>query len=224
LRRLDELGILTQIHPALRCDNWFVRKAEFLRKHLEQWAEGNWSSSLQNSEGESAAVHSVHMPEQSRDVSLIYLGLFTFRMIGEELETLIVRLNLAKDDADRLREVDSLRSLTPTLSRAQRPSVLCTLLHPYSSLALFVYWVTTDSETVRGQIELYMRELRYVRPEIDGQYLKDVLHIPAGPIYSRLLKAVRDARLDGQVASLAEEEEFVRQLYFQERDNKPDRA
>lgn len=216
LRRLDELGILTQIHPALRCDNWFVRKAEFLRKHVDQWHEGDWTSSLRNSEGESATVHPVRVPEKARDVSLIYLGLFTFRLIGEELETLIARLNLAKDDANRLREVDSLRSLTATLSRPQRPSVLCDLLHPYSSLALFVYWVATDSETVRGQIELYVRELRYVRPEIDGLFLKDVLKIPAGPVYSRLLKAVRDARLDGQVASLEDEERLVRELYRSE--------
>ena len=216
LKRLDELGILAQIHPALRCDNWLARKMEFLRRHLGQWEEASWASSLRNSEDESAAVHSMPEPEQARDVSLIYMALFTYRLIGEELETLIARLNMAKDDGDHLREIESLRSLTPTLSRTQRASVLCTLLHAYSSLALFVYWVATDSETVRGHIELYLRELRYIRPEIDGRYLKDVLHIPTGPVYSRLLKAVRDARLDGQVSSLAEEEQLVRDLYLAE--------
>jgi hypothetical protein len=60
---------------------------------------------------------------------------------------------------------------------------------------------------------LYQRELQYVRPEIDGRYLKEEMGIPAGPIYGRLLTAVRDARLDGQVSSVEEERALVEKLH-----------
>ena len=120
---------------------------------------------------------------------------------------------MAKSDGDKLHETESLRNLTPVLARTQRASALCELLKPYSSQALFVYWVATDSETIRGHIELYQRELQYVMPEIDGTYLKDKLEIPAGPVYGRLLTALRNARLDGDVSSLAEELRLVEELY-----------
>jgi tRNA nucleotidyltransferase (CCA-adding enzyme) len=216
-RRLDDLGILTQIHPALRCDDWFVRKARFLKQHLAQWKEKGWTSSaLSNTDAESAAVHSLPDVVPPDDSALLYLALFAYRMIGEELETLISRLHIAKTDADRLHEVNTLRALTPKLAREQRASTLCALLRPYSSLALFVLWVATDSEIVRGQLELYQRELQYVRPEIDGKYLKEVMRIPPGPIYARLLDALRDARLDGEVASLAQERVLVERLCREE--------
>jgi tRNA nucleotidyltransferase (CCA-adding enzyme) len=212
-RRLDDLRILTQIHPALRCDDWFVRKLRFLKMHLAQWEHKGWAqSSLPNASEESGAVHTLPDEIPADDVSLLYLSLFTYRMIGEELETVIGRLRIAKTDADRLREVHALRSLTARLAREQRASNLCSMLRPYSSLALFILWVATDSETVRGQLELYHRELQYVRSEIAGEYLKKEMHIPPGPLYGRLLTAVRDARLDGEVGSIEEERALVERL------------
>jgi tRNA nucleotidyltransferase (CCA-adding enzyme) len=216
-RRLDDLGILAQIHPALRCDDWFLRKLRFLKTYLPQWEQKGWAqSALPNVSEESAAVQTLPDEIPADDVSLLYLALFTYRLIGEELETVVSRLRIAKTDADRLREVQTLRPYVSRLAREQRASLLCALLRPYSSLALFILWVATDSETVRGQLELFQRELQYVRPEIDGEYLKNVTRVPPGPVYSRLLAAVRDARLDGEVGSIHEERALVERLYRQE--------
>ena len=55
-----------------------------------------------------------------------------------------------------------------------------------------------------------------MQPEIDGDYLKGVMHIPPGPIYGRLLAAIRDARLDGEVGDRREERALVERLYQQE--------
>jgi tRNA nucleotidyltransferase (CCA-adding enzyme) len=190
--------------------------------HLAQWEHKGWAqSALPNVSEESAAVHTLPDEIPADDVSLLYLALFTYRMIGEELETVLGRLRIAKTDADRLREVHALRSLTARLAREQRASNLCTMLRPYSSLALFILWVATDSETVRGQLELYHRELQYVRPEIDGEYLKKGMHIPPGPVYGRLLTAVRDARLDGEVGSMEEERALVERMYAVELAGEP---
>ena len=77
------------------------------------------------------------------------------------------------------------------------------------------------SETLRGQLELYQRELQYVRPEADGDYLRNVMHIPPGPLYGRLLAAVRDARLDGEVGSIREERALVERLLEEELERGP---
>ncbi len=220
-QRLDDLGILAQIHPALRCDEWFLRKLRFLKTYLPQWEQKGWAqSSLPNVSEESAAIQTLPDEIPADDVSLLYLALFTYRMIGEELETVISRLKITKTDADRLREVQSLRPYTSRLARGQRASALCAMLRRYSSLALFILWVATDSEIVRGQLELYQRELQYVRPEIDGVFLKNVMRIPPGPVYARLLAAVRDARLDGEVGSIQEEQALVERLYRRETESR----
>ncbi len=213
LRRLDKLEVLAQIHPSLRCNGWLEARFRRLRANVAQWEENNWAAStLSNSQSESSALHSVPDVSPQRDWALYYMALLTFRMIAEELETLIVRLKIARDDATLLREVNALRALTPRLARDElRPSDVFRLLNPYSEQAIFILWVASDSALVRRQLALYHRELRHVRPEIDGDYLKR-MGIPPGPIYSRLFGALRDARLDDEIATLEEEAALVNKL------------
>ncbi|MCI0841510.1 MAG: CCA tRNA nucleotidyltransferase, partial [Chloroflexi bacterium] len=85
------------------------------------------------------------------------------------------------------------------------------LLHQYHPGAL-VGVVTTHSEGLaRDSIELYLRELRQVRPELNG---RDLIGLGAeeGPEIGRLLETVLEARLDGIVTSRAGEEALVRRL------------
>jgi tRNA nucleotidyltransferase (CCA-adding enzyme) len=64
---------------------------------------------------------------------------------------------------------------------------------------------------VRDQLVRYYRELRHVQPKVDGHYLKS-LGLKPGPLFGRILNAVRAARLDGNVTTRAEEETLVAQL------------
>ena len=181
LRRLEELGVLTQIHPSLRCDDWVVERFRRLRKSL---GAGDWR---------------------------LYLALLTLRLTREELEELIARLNLARDEAKVLYQVNELRSLLPKLEERQRPSTIYRMLKPFSEEAISAHQVATDAPLVREQLDLYRRRLRYLKPEIDGNYLKG-MGLKPGPIFGRILDALRDARLDGEVTTLEEEKELVRKL------------
>jgi tRNA nucleotidyltransferase (CCA-adding enzyme) len=107
-----------------------------------------------------------------------------------------------------------LQSLTCELARGSRPSVTYRLLEHYSGPAIFVLWVATDSAPTREQLELYHRTLRFVEPEIDGRYLKTIGLRP-GPRFGSILSTLRDARLDGEVTNLEEEERLVEQLLTQ---------
>jgi len=192
LGRLEELGVLAQIHPALRCNDWLSRKYQHLRKALDA---GDWG------------------PDGGERASPIhYLALLTYRLLSEELETLIERLKITRDDAARLREASELRPIMPRLAeRDLPPSAIYRLLTPYSGQSIFLMWVASDSALIRQRLELYHRRLQYVKPEIDGAWLQE-RGVEPGPIYRQILGALRDARLDGQVSSLSEEEALVEKL------------
>jgi tRNA nucleotidyltransferase (CCA-adding enzyme) len=192
LGRLEELGVLAQVHPALRCNDWLSSKYRQLREALET---GDWRP---DGEGQASPGH--------------YLALLTYRLIPEELETLIGRLKITRDDADRLREVSELRPIVPRLAeRDLPPSAIYQLLAPYSGQSIFLMWVASDSALIRQRLELYHRLLQHVEPEIDGAWLQE-RGVEPGPIYRQILGALRDARLDGQVSSLKEEEALVEKL------------
>ena len=192
LGRLEELGVLAQIHPALRCNDWLSRKYQHLRVAPDA---GDWR------------------PDNGERASPIhYLALLTYRLIPEELETLIGRLKITRDEAARLREVSELRSIMPRLAeRDLPPSAIYQLLAPFSGQSIFLMWVASDSALIRQRLDLYRRRLQYVKPEIDGAWLQE-RGVEPGPIYRQILGALRDARLDGQVSSLSEEEALAERL------------
>jgi tRNA nucleotidyltransferase (CCA-adding enzyme) len=64
---------------------------------------------------------------------------------------------------------------------------------------------------VRERLWYYETELRYIQPTVDGAYLKS-LGLKPSPLFSRLLHAVRDARLDGEIHTVEEEKALIAHL------------
>jgi tRNA nucleotidyltransferase (CCA-adding enzyme) len=213
LSRLTELNVLAQIHPGLRCDSWVVERMRRLRESVTEWQEATQRTSpLRQDSEEADGLHKIAEPSPPGDRALLYLALLAHRFIPQELETLIGRLRIAREDADLLREVAQLRAVTTRLAqRVHSPSELDHLLRTYSGPAIFVVWVAADSPLVREQLVRYYRELRHVQPEVDGHYLKS-LGLKPGPIFGHILNAVRAARLDGEVGTRIEEEVMVARL------------
>ena len=213
LGRLTELNVLAQIHPGLRCDRWAVEHLRRLRDSVAEWQEATQCTPALGQNGKEAdELHKIAGPPSANDWGMLYLATLTYRFIPQELETLVERLRLAGDDAELLREVAQLRTVATRLAqRAYKPSELDQLLRAYPGPALSVVWLASDSPLAREQLVRYYRELRHVRPEVDGHYLK-CLGLKSGPIFGRILNAVRDARLDGEVGTRAEEEALVARL------------
>lgn len=200
LCRLDELGVLAQIHPGLKCNGWLTEKCRLLRQVLET---KNWKLEA----GERLVVE------------ILYLALLTYRLSAPELESLVGRLKIAGEDAALLRQVNMLRSLASELAEKRQPSDIYRLLKHYSEPAIFVLWIASDSEAVQERLELHHRTLRFVEPEIDGEYLK-ALGLKPSPLFGRVLSALRDARLDGKVSSLEEEKTLVEELLARSKTNR----
>jgi tRNA nucleotidyltransferase (CCA-adding enzyme) len=135
----------------------------------------------------------------------------TYRLNASDLASLINRLQIASEAATLLRQVNELQSSTGELARERQPSAIYRLLKHYSDQAIFVVWIATESEVVREQLELHYRKLRFVEPDIDGEYLK-AMGLKPSPLFGHILSALRDARLDGEVSSLEEEKALVEEL------------
>jgi tRNA nucleotidyltransferase (CCA-adding enzyme) len=71
-------------------------------------------------------------------------------------------------------------------------------------------------DNVAGQnLRAYLDTLRHVKPLLGGSYLQE-LGVEPGPIYSRILRELQEAKLEGQLPERADEEKFVRDLLERE--------
>lgn len=89
-------------------------------------------------------------------------------------------------------------------------SVLYEYLKPFKTELVLYIMAIAGNDNVKKQISNYILELKKVRPLIKGDDLEK-LGIPAGPIYSKILKTILHARLDGRVTTKKEELELARQ-------------
>ena len=72
----------------------------------------------------------------------------------------------------------------------------------------------TQQDETRRAISLYFRNLKEVRSDLGGKDLKS-MGISPGPVYRQILDQLLDGRLNGELPSREEEEEFVRQHFME---------
>ncbi|NLE75188.1 MAG: CBS domain-containing protein [Chloroflexi bacterium] len=201
LARLDELTILQVLAPGLRCDDWLTQRCQLLRAevHQERW---NCPSVPDGAKGVCAEA-----------LASCYLGLLAGRLEEEELERLIDRFHIVREDTQLLREGINLRPVRRTLrANHLRPSQVYELLAPFGPRTRFLGWLLEDSWVARQRFELFESRWQRVRPAIDGDYLKTTLGLKPGPLFRQILGRLRAARLDGEVQTQQEEHDLVLHL------------
>jgi tRNA nucleotidyltransferase (CCA-adding enzyme) len=193
LSRLENLNVLAQIHPRLACD-----EVEQLFSKLRQIvSEGQWD---------------VPSEDNGHPPPGLYLALLTCSLSHAEIETLAGRLKIFRSDLNLLRQISDLRDREPKLGRPDLSNgEIDALLRRSSSSAMLIRWLCTSSERVRERLWFYETRLRHVQPVVDGDYLLG-LGLKPSPLYSKLLGAVRDALLDGQIETAEEEKALVARL------------
>lgn len=200
LCRMEALGVLRQVHPALVCNGWVQSRFQTLREVLGEWYEADWKPQL---EEDHDALHG--MPEPKNNVAQLYLALLIYRMIEAEVDALIARVKIGSDDANLLRQVSRLRGEVESLQVCDlSPSQVYDLLEPFSGPALLAAWVASDSERVKTYLTRYWQTYRHVHPILTGEDLKSMGLTP-GPIFGEILHALRTARLDGQLSTREDE-------------------
>lgn len=189
IQQLDQLGILTAIHPGLMVDTWLIERLQSLRSDLTGTP---WAGIKPQTEH--------------------YLGLMTFWLASDELANLAERLNLRVQQRAVLNQTHRLRRETAKIVEAQRASELYRLLAPANDAARLIAWLGLEDEAARRQILYFQTHLRDLTPLIDGNYLKQEFQLPPGPMYRQILDALREARLDGRVSTLEEEKALVAEI------------
>ena len=81
-------------------------------------------------------------------------------------------------------------------------------LHGYTPHAIQANALASESPIVSRHLQLYLAKLRYVKPQLNGEDLKR-MGIPSGPQLGKILEALHEARLNGEVKTREEEEKLV---------------
>jgi tRNA nucleotidyltransferase (CCA-adding enzyme) len=197
LQRLAALGVLARIHPALVVDAWVERQFARLRVAL---AQPQPDPLLANA-----------------PIERLYWGLLTLRLPAAVHVELSERLGLRSETKQLMHGLERLAELAPRLAApALSSSQVVALLDHVDALALALYLITTELDPqVAARIHRYREEWQQVRPMLTGSDLQR-MGLPPGPLYSRILGAIRTARLDGELSTRAEEVALAAMIARQE--------
>ena len=129
--------------------------------------------------------------------------LWLMHLSEQEIEFVNARLHFTADLLKLLRSAASLNTdLTAVLGL--KPSQCVQLLEGYSWRALETVYPVIANQEIKNQLSKYLSEWRHVKPKTTGHDLKK--HgVKPGPKYAEILRRLRDAWLDGEIKTEAEE-------------------
>ncbi|MBN1286140.1 MAG: CBS domain-containing protein [Anaerolineae bacterium] len=195
LARLDELGVLAQIHPALGMDDWLCAAMAALRAARMRPA---WPALADPARG-------------ANWWELPYFMLMTLRLAEADQRAVCRRLRVKRRTVEGVVEARRVYvQYMPALETHQRPSELARWLAPLGDEGLAALWAAAG-EAAREPIAAYAARLREVRPVTTGEDLK-ALGLEPGPCFRWLLGRLRDAWLDGEVSDAAGERALLGKL------------
>jgi tRNA nucleotidyltransferase (CCA-adding enzyme) len=191
IQRLAEYRLLAAVHPAIRINQSMLATLDsvrevlswydllFLEKRYMKWAV--YLLALINRCDQPTTIEICNNFELSRKHQFLFTS--------ERFEA-VAALSLIKRDSP------------------VKNSVLYEHLKPFrTELVLFIMALANNDE-VKKQISHYILQLQTVGPLIKGDDLRQ-LGVPSGPLYSKIIKAVLHARLDGNVTTKKDEMEFA---------------
>jgi tRNA nucleotidyltransferase (CCA-adding enzyme) len=196
LARLDDLGLLTAIHPDLV---WSQETAVLVSSILITPLDPAWD-----------------LPERFANlpssIALAYL-VWLCRLPVEKAFGISDRLRLPGALNTSLVMACQLLHERFDLENAS-PSKITDRLDSIPPLALYAVYQLVRAEDFASQIKKYITIYRKIQPITTGAQLLE-MRIPPGPIYKQILGKLRSAWLDGQISTLAEENEMLDQFIAQ---------
>lgn len=192
LLRLRDLHLLSSIHPDLSIDINIAKQVDrILRRDIpEIWS---FESVNQNTPVKIALAY------------IVWFGLLTYnpRSICKRLrmQTLIV------DSSIKLREL--LETLPKMIDH--RISEITAYLETIPQLSLYAYYQITSEKREKNIIDNYLQEWQHIRSVTDGNDLREMGILP-GPHYRIILSKLRNAWLDKEIHSEAQENSLLEEL------------
>ncbi|MEW6246518.1 MAG: CBS domain-containing protein [Nitrospirota bacterium] len=192
--RMAELDLLRFIHPKLV---WSPRLEELLAGVEEAL---DWYRLLY-----------LDRPMHSWLVSMMaLLEVLPARAVRD----LLKRFPFTEQETEKLKAARfALRGLLRRLAKQPppRPAETTRLLTGLADETLIFIMAKDKSESVKRQISAYLTTYRHVKPWLTGRDLQG-MGLKPGPLYRKILDALLDARLNGEVKTEAEERELAKRL------------
>jgi tRNA nucleotidyltransferase (CCA-adding enzyme) len=194
LDRLDELKLLDAIHSELEWDDW-------VKERIQSLSGSGLTAEL---ELQIEQTHGAARPEFLRRLAY---ALWLIRMPLEQQKSILGRLKYPLSNAADIYAAGLLWRELPSLAVAL-PSVIAARLDGVSSLAIYANYIAAQDARIREILSAYLLHWSKITPITTGYDLQ-ALGLSPGPIYSRILGALRKAWLDGEVTKVEEERELL---------------
>ena len=191
MERLQELGVLTAIHPSLVWDGKLTRQVDAI---LRAESPSSWG------------LHSEFAGMPLRRALLYTLWLMRVAEPSGVIKTLKLNTDLAHvilESSQLWHEMDTLREASP--------SVVTARLRRVSTLAIYAVYLTLGDGPGKEALSAYVKRWRHVSSKTTGHDLQ-ARGLPPGPRYTEILTALRNAWLDGEVESEEEERELLEEI------------
>ncbi len=220
--RLDELGILRQIHPALRAGACFASRSTSLRDFLAAGRADGTQGGGDGCDDEPVGALAGQLQLDDTPVERLYWGLLIFDLLPElsgrddkaspiEKE-LSERLRLRGKTQGLMRQLRIVKTRLPKLTDPQkRPSKVAAILDKVQPAVLLLLWLVAEDSLLRERLTCYVQSWRHVRPALDGRDLLE-LGLPPGPGYGQIMRRLRTALLDGEIEAGAAEHELAKSM------------
>jgi len=184
LKRCASLGVLEEIHPALG-------RAEAVERLTALTSVGLFQDSSRDKTGSKADATQID--------PLFYIGALTYPLSEIQAEELIRRINATGVWAAVIRDVVSLKIQKQLLAAEDLSnSRLAKALDGKRAEAILAVARLTGLPNISERLVLYSEKLRHIAPELTAMKLID-MGVAQGPAIGRLLRELREAKLDGLV-------------------------
>lgn len=139
------------------------------------------------------------------DLVHLHWALFLYPLSALGRRRIAWRLMMPRKLTEALLQLEPLRAvLGQHLPSAERPGDIVALLEPLTSPLLAAGWLLAEDQAVKGKILRYWTEWRHVQPWLKGDDLRTLGYAP-GPLYRRILEAIRLGRLNGEIETKDDE-------------------
>ena len=207
--RLDELDILSRIHPALRAGASFAGRCASLRDFLNAERSVEAGDGGVGTEDGSIKALAGHLQLDDTPVERLYWGLLVFDALPVESESegkpssiekeLSERLRLRGKTQGLMRQLRMVKKHLPQLtSLQQRPSEVVAILDRAQPAVLLLLSLVEGHPLLHKRLNCYVQRWRHIRPALDGRDLLQ-LGLSPGPGYGQIMRRLRTALLDGEI-------------------------
>jgi tRNA nucleotidyltransferase (CCA-adding enzyme) len=190
LARLDELGLLSIIHPELTWDDWLAARFEQLEE-LPDWRING-------------------LPRNYPLLRALAYSLWLIRLSSDSARAILNQLVYPRNIAEQILAAGEVWQALQGL-QGLSPSQITAKLDPKPQLAILAAYLASEDPASRELLERYYQEWRDLEPTLSGHDLR-AIGLPPGPEYQQILSRLRQAWLDGEVTNPDQEEELLESL------------